>query len=102
MLQYNYMATINISITNEQARFIDELSARYNFENRSELMRSLIRLVQFQPDLISVANNFPFVSPQTKSKTEVLSKLKQTGKYSKELLTDIKSGLKDSKFFIDK
>jgi len=96
------MTTINISITDEQAKFIDQLSAQYNFENRSELLRNLIRVFQFKPDLINSVTAFPFVSPNTKSRSEVLSSFKKTNKYSPEFLKDLEKGLKNSQFFSQK
>jgi len=97
------MTTINISITDDQAKFIDQLSAQYNFENRSELLRNLIRVFQFKPDLINSITSFPFVSPNTRSRSEVLESFKKTKKYSPKFLKDLKDGLEDSKdFFYDK
>lgn len=100
---HNYlMTTVNISITDNQSKFIDQVAKDYNFENRSELIRSFIRLFQFQPQLINKAVGFPFVSPDTKSRSEVLSSFKKTGKYSSEFLKDLEKGLKGSQFFNQK
>lgn len=96
------MTTVNISITNEQAKFIDQLSAKYNFDNRSELLRNLIRVFQFKPELIESIATFPFISPDTRSRSEALNSLKETGKYSKEFLKDMEKGLKNSRFFNQK
>ena len=97
------MTTVNISITNEQAKFIDQLSAKYNFENRSELLRNLIRVFQFHPQLVNEVMEFPFVEPFTRSRSKMYQSVAKTGKYSKEFLKDLKEGLEDSKdFFYDK
>lgn len=93
------MTTINISITNDQAKFIDQVAKKFNFDNRSELIRSFIRLVQFQPKLIDKAINFPFIIPDTNSRSEVLDSFQKTGKYSQAFLKDLEKGLKNSRFF---
>lgn len=97
------MTTVNISITDNQAKFIDQLAKDYNFDNRSELIRSFIRLFQFRPQLIDEAMEFPFKEPSTHSRSEIYNSIAKTGKYSKEFLKDLKEGLEDSKdFFYDK
>jgi len=47
------MKTINISVTDGQREFVDKLVAKLDFANRSELFRSLIRLVKTNPGVIS-------------------------------------------------
>ncbi|MEI8067617.1 MAG: ribbon-helix-helix domain-containing protein [Candidatus Shapirobacteria bacterium] len=96
------MATINVSITNDQAKFIDQLAQKFNFDNRSELIRSLIRMVQFQPKLIDEVISFPFVTPDTNSRSKVLNSFKETKKYSPEFLKDLEKGLNNSRFFNQK
>lgn len=97
------MTTINISITDDQAKFIDQVAKKFNFDNRSELIRSLIRLFQFRPQLIDEAMEFPFKEPFTRSRSKMYQAVAKTGKYSKEFLADLKAGLEDSKdFFYDK
>lgn len=97
-----HMTTINISITDDQAKFIDQTAKKFNFENRSELIRSFIRLFQFQPKLVEENLIFPFVEPSTRSRSEIYNALVETGQYSKGFLKDIKEGLKDSKDFFNK
>lgn len=97
------MATINISITDKQNKFIDQVTDSYGFDNRSEFFRNLIRLIQFKPELIHQASIFPFGEISTKSRSEIMDKLTKSGKYSKEFLIDMKEGLEDSKdFFTNK
>jgi hypothetical protein len=93
------MTTVNISITNDQADFINQISAKYKFGNRSELFRSLLRLVQYQPELISRMATFPFQIPSTQSRSNVLKNFKDAGLYSPEFLKDLENGLKDSQYF---
>ena len=93
---------MNISITEEQARLVDQIAKKYNFSNRSELFRSLLRLVQQQPSLITESSVLPFRSPPTRSRSKVLKGLKQTGLYTPEFLEDMAEGLKDSLYFNQK
>lgn len=93
------MTTVNISITNDQADFIDQILAKYNFGNRSELFRSLLRLVQYQPELISRMATFPFQIPSTQSRSKVLESFKESKLYSPEFLKDLEGGLNDSQYF---
>lgn len=46
------MRTINISITEEQGRFIDQLVGKFGFANRSELFRTIIRRIKVSPNLV--------------------------------------------------
>jgi len=96
------MTTVNISITDQQNEFINQITSEFGFDNRSEFFRNLIRLIQFKPDLISQVSTFPFQSPPTRSRSQALSSLKETGKYSSEFLKDIEKGLKNSRFFNQK
>jgi hypothetical protein len=93
------MTTVNISITDQQNEFINQITSEFGFDNRSEFFRNLIRLIQFKPDLVSQVSTFPFQSPPTRSRSKVLKAFTATGKYSKEFLKDLKKGLEDSKDF---
>jgi len=93
------MTTVNISITADQAKFVDRVSALHNFSNRSELFRSLLRLVQNQPQLIAQSSILPFQAPPTRSRSQILNGFKKTGLYSPEFLKDLENGLEDSQFF---
>lgn len=93
------MSTVNISLPEQQIKFIDQQTTRYGFANRSEFVRSLLRLVRFQPHIIEQASTFPFVSPKEKSVKKVAQSFKATGKYSKKFLNDLEEGLKSSDYF---
>lgn len=96
------MTTMNISITSEQAELVDQIAKKFNFGNRSELFRSLLRLVQQQPDLITQSSILPFQSPSTRSRSKVLKGFKDTGLYSPKFLQDLKDGLEDDVYFNEK
>jgi Arc/MetJ-type ribon-helix-helix transcriptional regulator len=96
------MTTVNISITDDQAKFVDRISSKYNFSNRSELFRSLLRLVQQQPNLISQSSILPFQAPSTRSRSQLMKDFKATGLYSPEFLKDLKEGLDDDVYFNQK
>ena len=96
------MTTMNISVTKEQAKLVDQIAKKFNFSNRSELFRSLLRMIQQQPHLITQSSVLPFQSPPTRSRSKVLQGLKKTGLYTPEFLTDMENGMKDSLFFSEK
>lgn len=93
------MSTVNISLPSNQASYIDQLVKQYGFANRSEFIRSIIRLVIYQPELVKTAAVFPFVSPKEKSTKKIVSAFAATGRYSKNFLNDLKEGLKESDYF---
>ncbi|MGB9707680.1 MAG: ribbon-helix-helix domain-containing protein [Microgenomates group bacterium] len=93
------MSTVNISLPSAQANYIDQLVVKYGFANRSELIRSIIRLVIYQPELIKTAATFPFISPKEKSVKKTVLAFKKTGFYSKSFLKDLEEGLKESDYF---
>jgi len=46
------MRTINISVTEEQRNFVDQMVEKLGFANRSELFRTVIRMVKANPKVI--------------------------------------------------
>lgn len=94
-----YMSTINISLPIDQVTFIDKAASQYGFANRSEFIRSLIRLIKFQPTIIPHASTFPFVAPPTKSISKIMAGFRKTKKYSASFLKDLKDGLDQSTYF---
>lgn len=93
------MSTVNISLPNDHITFVNHLVREHGFANRSELFRSLLRLVKKQPEILSTASTYPFVSPTTRSRSKIISQLKKTGKYSEKFLDEVATGLKDSSYF---
>ena len=93
------MSTVNISLPSSQANYIDQLVVKYGFANRSEFIRSIIRLIVYKPNLIEEAATFPFVFPKEKSIEKVVSAFVKTGRYSKDLIQDLREGLKKSDYF---
>jgi hypothetical protein len=94
------MSTINISLPHEQIRLVDRFVTSYGFANRSEFIRSLLRLFIHKPGLIETASTFPFIAPREKSAEKIIAGFKETGKYSKAFLKDLKEGLESSDYFI--
>lgn len=95
------MSTVSLSLPSDQLKKIDELSSRFGFANRSEFVRSLLRFVLHNPDVLNETVSFPFITPSEKSRKKILSEFQKTGKYSSEFLKDLEIGLKHSDFFID-
>jgi Arc/MetJ-type ribon-helix-helix transcriptional regulator len=93
------MSTINISLPKEQVSLIDQLVEKFSFANRSEFIRSIIRLIMHKEEIVSEAATFPFVVPKNKSAKKIVNAFKNTKKYSKEFLKDLKEGLRVSDYF---
>lgn len=93
------MGTINISLPQEQISLIDLFVRRYGFANRSEFVRSIIRLITNKPEVIDQAAVYPFIPPKTRSIKTILSDFKTTKKYSATFLRDLEEGLKQNDYF---
>lgn len=93
------MTTINISLPETQAKMIDNFVVRFNFANRSEFFRALLRKVFTDIDALDETINYPFISPKTNSKKQVINAFVKSGRYSKEFLTDLKEGFENSSYF---
>ncbi|MBI4065383.1 type II toxin-antitoxin system ParD family antitoxin [Candidatus Gottesmanbacteria bacterium] len=93
------MSTINVSLPAEQISFIDTLVGQYGFANRSEFIRSLVRLIKQQPTIVSRAAVFPFETPKTTSISTIMADFKKTKKYSLSFLKDLNEGLSQSTYF---
>lgn len=99
LLYFLHMSTINISLPLEQVNFVDKLVDSYRFANRSEFIRSLLRLVSFRPEMVQNIATFPFVIPGEKSARKIIEDFKSTKKYSAGFLKDLKEGLSQSDYF---
>ena len=93
------MSTVNISLPEKQANYIDMLVVKYGFANRSEFIRSIIRLVVYKPDLVEEAATFPFVVPKEQSVKKIITAFSKNNRYSKKFLKDLKEGLGESDYF---
>ena len=93
------MTTVNLSLTSDQLKWIDQSAQQFGFANRSEFVRNLIRFVSQRADLLFHSQTFPFSSPSTRSKKDVLTGFAKTGKYSTGFLKDLKAGLNRSGYF---
>ena len=99
LLLYLHMSTVNISLPSSQANYIDQLVVKYGFANRSEFIRSIIRLVAYKPNLVEEAATFPFVIPKERSTKKIINSFIKSNRYSKEFLKDLKEGLGQSDYF---
>ena len=93
------MSTINISLPSEQVNMIDGFVKKFGFANRSEFVRSVIRVLIRKPGLVETASIYPFVAPKTKSVKSVINAFKKNKKYSSQFLKDLEEGLKTSDYF---
>lgn len=93
------MSTINISLPSEQVNMIDGFVKKFGFANRSEFVRSIIRVLIRKPELVETASIYPFMAPKIKSVKSVIKAFKKSKKYSPEFLKDLEDGLKVSDYF---
>jgi len=93
------MSTINISLPSEQVNLIDNFVEKFGFANRSEFVRSIIRVLIKRPEIVETASIYPFVSPKTKSVKEIVNAFKKNKKYSQLFLKDLEKGLRTSDYF---
>ncbi len=95
------MRTVNISLTEDQTKMVDQAVINLGFANRSEFFRTLLRVFNKKPEVLAEATDFPMKGPSTKSAKKVMEGFKATGKYSKGFLKDLENGLKHSDYFIN-
>lgn len=72
------MATMNISVTQTQAAFIDQLITKHGYGNRSELFRSFIRLLERVPSLVEKADENLLYGSASWWKQEIMEAKKET------------------------
>ncbi len=61
------MKTINISITPDQAQFVDKTTKAYGFANRSEFLRAVLRFAsKTNPELLKQVSDAPFAAATVK------------------------------------
>lgn len=93
------MSTMNISITSDQVRLVNELTHTLDFANRSEFFRALLRLVSRKPAILSMADELILEPPATKSRNKIMAMMKETKKYPPKFLKSVALGLKESGYF---
>lgn len=95
-----FMRNVNVNLTKEQVKFIDDSTKRYGFANRSEFVRALIRYVFSQsPKLLERLDSFIFEEPKIKDPGVIEKELKKSGKYSSRFIRSVALGLKKSEYF---
>jgi metal-responsive CopG/Arc/MetJ family transcriptional regulator len=90
---------MNISLTKNQAKQVNQATTTLGFANRSEFFRALLRKTFSSPITLEEIKSWPFVSPATRNSQKITSEFKKTGKYSKEFLKDLKDGLENNAYF---
>lgn len=68
------MKTVNISLTDEQAKMIDKTTKTYGFANRSEFVRAVLRLIKTDKSLLEKAATTPFETAKILSLEEIKTK----------------------------
>lgn len=93
------MDTMNISLTRDQVKFVNQMTQTLDFANRSEFFRALLRLVSRKPTLLTAPDELVLEPPATKSRSEIIKMLKATKKYSPQFIKSVNRGLKESGYF---
>jgi Arc/MetJ-type ribon-helix-helix transcriptional regulator len=95
------MQTMNISLTADQVQMIDSYIAAYDYANRSEFFRAVLRLISQKPQVLQAAGELILEAPATRSAKKIISEMKATGHYSPKFLAGIRKGLAESRYFQD-
>jgi Arc/MetJ-type ribon-helix-helix transcriptional regulator len=95
------MSTLNISVTDQQAAWVDAWTQTYGYANRSELFRFILRFISQQPKILRDVPPLELLEFQKKPLKEVREKMLATGKYSKKFINGIVSGLKREGLYVD-
>lgn len=90
---------MNISLPADQISFIDDLVIQLGYANRSELMRSIVRLIKKEPKVLEPLSSLTFNPPSTKNGDEIMTSFRATGLYSEEFLKDLEDGINNSDYF---
>ena len=93
------MSTMNISITDDQAKLVDKLTQEYDFANHSEFFRAILRLISQKPTVLRDTAPVEFVEFKKRPLEEIEEKMMATGKYSKRFVRSIIEGLKESSVY---
>lgn len=94
------MKNLNVNLTTDQARLVDQAAKRRGFANRSEFFRSLLRYVFFySPNILEHLDSFTFEEPPTKDARSIIADLEKTGKYNKKFIQSVAAGLRQSEYF---
>jgi len=94
------MKNINVNLTREQAKVVDETTKKYGFANRSEFFRSLLRYIfMYSPGLLKKLDTIVFEEPPIKDTNKIITELENTGRYSKDFIKSVTAGLKKSEYF---
>lgn len=93
------MTTVNISVTDDQLKWIDKTSDKLGFANRSEFVRGLLRYAANKEEVLSEVQICPFEAAEPDSIENVVKEFTKTGKYSKAFLKDLEKGLKRSDLY---
>ena len=83
----------------KQIQKLDQIMEQFGFENRSELFRSIIRLITHQPEIINQASVFPMINLKIDPIPQIVDDFRKTNKYSDTFLQDLAEGLENSSIF---
>ncbi|MBI4054386.1 MAG: hypothetical protein HY397_03605 [Candidatus Doudnabacteria bacterium] len=94
------MKNINVNLTKEQAKIVNEATKKYGFANRSEFFRSLLRYIfMYSPSILKKLDSFVFEEPPTKDANKIIAELEASGRHSEDFIKSLAAGLRKSNYF---
>jgi len=94
------MKNINVNLTKEQAKVVDETAKKYGYANRSEFFRSLLRYIFLHsPGILKKLDVFVFEEPPTKDVSQIIAGLEDSGRYSQDFIKSVAAGLRKTEYF---
>ncbi|MBI4049505.1 MAG: hypothetical protein HY395_01660 [Candidatus Doudnabacteria bacterium] len=94
------MKNININLTADQAKMVDQSATNYGFANRSEFFRAILRYIFLHsPQILAKLDAATFEQPPIRDSSYIVSELAKSGKHSKAFVASVARGLKKSDYF---
>lgn len=97
------MSTMNISVTDDQAKMVDDWVSLHDYANRSEFFRAVVRFLAQRPVILrDMSSDLKLEEFVKRPLPEIRRGLESTGKYSKKFIDEIIDGLKKSSIYANK
>ena len=94
------MKNVNINLTAQQAKQVDESAETYGFANRSEFFRAILRYIFLHsPHILTELDAVTFEQPPVHDSAFMIAELAKSGKYNKAFIASVAKGLKKSEYF---
>lgn len=95
------MKTVNISLTTDQYKAVEDLTQKMGYANRSELFRAIIRFVLRKPEVLST-EKFTLESFEKRPLKNIEEELRASGIYNEKFISNVVKGLRRSSLYASK